>query len=150
MSPREKKSGALKWIACGCLGCAGLVVIVVVGFFGLIGGAAFTGMKSNDAYKQAMARASHNPQVVEALGEPVKAGFFVSGSVNVSGPSGSADLSIPVSGPLGKGTLFVVAEKSAGLWQFSTMDVAITDTGERIDLLDQPLERVDRAPERVD
>jgi len=143
VSPQEKKSGALKWIACGCLGCAGVIVVAFVAFFGLIGGAAFTGMKSNDAYKQAVARASSNPQVIEAIGDPVEAGFFVSGSVNVSGPSGSADLSIPVSGPRGKATVYLVAEKTAGLWEFSTLQVAISDTGQRIDLLNQQLERVD-------
>lgn len=143
MSPQEKKSGALKWIACGCLGCAGLIVVVVVGFFALVGGAAFTGMKSSDAYRLAMGRAASDPEVIEEIGAPIEAGFFVSGSVSVSGATGTADLSIPISGPDGKATVFAVAEKSAGQWQFSTLEVAIADTGRRIDLLDRPLERID-------
>jgi hypothetical protein len=45
-----------------------------------------------------------------------------------------ANLSIPLSGPKGKATLYVEAMKSADLWVFQTMVVKIEKTGERIDL----------------
>jgi Cytochrome oxidase complex assembly protein 1 len=40
-----------------------------------------------------------HPAVIEALGSPIKEGFFVSGNTNVNGASGEANLSIPISGP---------------------------------------------------
>ena len=98
----------------------------------------FGAMKSSDVYKEALARAKASPAVAEALGTPIKAGYFISGNIKVSGPSGDADLSIPISGPRGKGTIYVEARKSAGEWSFSLLEVKIAGTQERIDLL-QPL-----------
>ena len=48
--------------------------------------------------------------------------------------TGEANLSIPLSGPKGKATLYVEAKKSADVWLFQTMVVKIEKTGERIDL----------------
>jgi len=110
--------------------------IAVVGAFCLvIVYFAFGLMKTNDAYREALARAKASPAVIRALGAPVREGLFVSGSVQVSGPSGRAELAIPVSGPKGKGTIFVSARKSAGRWTFSTIQVEVDETKERIDLL---------------
>ena len=61
--------------------------------------------------------------------------MFLSGKTNVNGASGEADLAIPVSGPKGKGTLYVVAAKSAGRWSYTTLVVEVAKTGGRIDLL---------------
>ena len=52
----------------------------------------------------------------------------------MNGGSGNADLTIPISGPKGKGTLYVVATKSAGEWTYSKLVVKIDSTGETIDL----------------
>jgi hypothetical protein len=76
-------------------------------------------------------------RVVNALGFPIKDGFFVSGKTNVSGSSGKADLTIPISGPKGKGTIYFVASKFAGEWTFSKLIVEVGKTGERIDLTDK-------------
>jgi Cytochrome oxidase complex assembly protein 1 len=122
----------LKWlIPVGCmvplLACAGIVAFVVVVVFGAI--------KSSDAYTGAMERVSSSEAVQEALGTPVEAGWLVSGSINVSGSSGNADLTIPISGPKGSGKLYVVATKSADRWRYSTLEVAVDGSGDRIDLL---------------
>jgi hypothetical protein len=58
----------------------------------------------------------------------------LSGNTNVNGASGDADLSIPISGPKGKGTIFAVAKKSGGEWTYSKLNVKIDSTGETIDL----------------
>jgi hypothetical protein len=89
----------------------------------------------SDSYVQALVLARADPQVVEKIGQPLKAGWMASGSINVAGPSGDADISIPISGPKGKGTLHVVAKKSAGQWRFETLQVEVTGAAERIDLL---------------
>ena len=107
---------------------------MIVAFVAIIVFVVFAAMKSSDVYKTAMARAKSDPRVVEALGSPIKDGMFVSGSTHVNGASGNADLAIPISGPKGKGTVYVVAEKSAGQWSYSKLVVEIDKNKERIDL----------------
>ena len=91
-------------------------------------------MKQSEAYKIALARAQANSAVVEAIGSPISQTGIVSGNNNVNGATGEANLSIPLSGPKGKATLYVEAKKSADQWFFQTMVVKIEKTGERIDL----------------
>ena len=123
-----------KWVVpVGCL----TGIAAFVGFIALIMMIGFGAMKASDVYREALAIAKADPAVVEALGTPIKAGFFTSGNINVNGPSGNADLSIPISGPKGKGTIYVEATKSAGEWLFSRLEVAIAGAQERIYL--QPL-----------
>ena len=97
----------------------------------------FGAMKSSDAYKQALATARASPEVVAVLGSPIEDSWYVTGSINVSGPSGNADLAIPIHGPKGKGMVYAVAKKSAGVWQFTTLQVGIEGRPERIDLQQQ-------------
>lgn len=91
-------------------------------------------MKQSDAYKMAVARAKADQRVTDALGTPISEGWFLSGKTNVNGASGDADLSIPISGPKGKATIYAVATKSAGDWTYSKLVVKIDSTGETIDL----------------
>jgi len=107
------------------------VVAFVVGIFALIMG----GMRNSDVAKEAAARAQANPSVVEQLGARIDEGWLMSGSINVAGGSGDADLAVPISGPKGKGTVYVTARKIAGTWNYSQMIVAFQGSGERIDLL---------------
>ena len=101
--------------------------MIVYLIFGLV--------KSSETYKQAVAKAKTNSAVMEALGSPIKEGFLFAGNINISGSSGEADLAIPISGPKGKATIYAVATRSAGIWTFSRLEVAIRESGERIDLL---------------
>jgi len=121
-----------KWtVPLGCalpiIACAGFIVLVVSVTFGL--------MKSSDAYKDAVARARASAAVTAALGTPLEEGFFVSGEVNVRNGSGQANLEIPISGPKGSGVIHVVGVKSSGKWTYTTLEVAVKQTGTRIDLL---------------
>ncbi len=124
-----------KWfVPTGCLtmllGCAGLVTLI----FSIVLGS----MKSSDVYKESITKARANAQVTAALGTPVEPGFWVSGNINVENSSGNADLSIPISGPNGKGTVYVTATKSAGRWQYSVMVCEISSSGNRVNLLSEP------------
>jgi hypothetical protein len=76
----------------------------------------FSAIKSTEPYKEAPAKAKMNPEVIEALGSPIKEGFFVSGNSNVNGAAGEANLAIPISGPKGNGTIYAKAAKSLGRW----------------------------------
>ena len=122
-----------KWfVPTGCLA----LLLLATGLVFVVMGIVFGAMKSSDAYKTALAKAKADPRVVDALGSPIKAGFFVSGKTNVSGSSGQADLTVPISGPKAKGTIYLVASKFAGEWTFSKLVVEVEKTGERIDLIE--------------
>ena len=95
----------------------------------------FSAIKSTDVYKDALARAKADSAVMAALGSPVKDGLLVSGNTNVNGASGESNLSIPISGPKGKGTIYVSANKSLGRWSYSGLVVEVAHTHQRIDLL---------------
>jgi len=116
------------------VGCLSLIALLVA-FVGSIFLVASTAMKSSDVYKEAVAKAQADPAVVEALGTPIKIGFLTSGSVNTSGPTGDAALSIPLSGPKGTATIQLEAKKSSGEWAFSTLAVEVESSRKRIDLL---------------
>jgi hypothetical protein len=116
------------------MGCLSSLVLLVA-FVGSIALIVFSAMKSTDVYKEALARTKANPAVIEALGSPITEGFLVSGNTNVNGASGEANLSIPISGPNGKGTVYVAASKSLGRWNYSGLVVEIGKSHQRIDLL---------------
>lgn len=119
-----------KWfVPTGCLTFLALIVAFVVCLTMFVFGV----LKSTDVYKTALARAKNDPRVVAALGSPIKDGLVPSGKTNVDGSSGDADISIPISGPKGKATIYAVGTKSGGKWEFSKLAVQV-DGGETIDL----------------
>jgi hypothetical protein len=123
-----------KWfVPTGCLTLIGLSVAFVAGIVLLVFGA----MKSSDAYKIALSRAKADQRVAEAIGTPIEDGWFVSGSTNVSGGSGKSDLTIPIHGPKGEATIYAVATKSAGQWEYSKLVVKVEKTDETIDLAEE-------------
>ena len=121
-----------KWaLPSGCLTIIVLFAACITGFVFLM----FSVMKSSDVYKEAMARVQASQAAMDALGSPIKAGMIISGSVNTTGPSGSAQLSIPLSGPKGSGTLYLEARKRMDVWEFSAFTLKVDETGKSIDLL---------------
>ena len=124
-----------KWfVPLGCMSMLVLVAAFVAAIFGFVEST----VKNSGAYKQALARAQTDPRVVESIGQPIRPGWLVSGSINVSGDFGEANISIPISGPKGEGKLYVGAKKIAGLWQFETLEVEVRGQPNRIDLLRAP------------
>jgi hypothetical protein len=119
------------------LGCFSIAVLFVI-FIGSIALIVFIAIKSTDVYKDALARAKANSAVIEAVGSPITEGFLVSGNTNVNGASGEANLSIPISGPKGKATIYVAATKSLGQWNYSGLVAEIEKTHQRINLLQGP------------
>ena len=105
----------------------GFVVALLFGILSIL--------RSSDVYKQALEKARNTPAVAEALGKPIEAGWWFTGNINVSGPSGSADLAIPISGPKGSGTIYAVATKRAGEWRFKLLEVAVEGQAQRIPLI---------------
>lgn len=121
-----------KWfVPTGCVSILLIFVLFIAGiFFGV------TSMMTNsDAYKGAMTQVQHNKLVIEKLGTPIESDGMTSGSINTTNnDSGNCNLQIPIKGPKGKATLFIIAEKR-GTWKYSEMTVFIKATKEKIDLL---------------
>jgi hypothetical protein len=137
MEQVEKKgwwSRNWKWfVPVGCLSILVLGVVIIALIITLVFGA----IKSSDVYQEALTKAKANRTVVAELGEPIDTGWLVSGSINVSGSSGDADLQIPISGPKKSGTIYAVARKTAGAWRFSVLEVEVEGRYDRISLLSQ-------------
>lgn len=124
-----------KWfVPVGCLS----ILLLLAAFIALVMAFVFGMMKSSNPYSQALEVARSNPSVVAALGSPIEEGYFVSGKISENGPSGEAELAIPISGPRGAGTIYLEAHKSAGAWKFSTLVAEIGATHERINLQEAP------------
>ena len=117
------------FVPTGCLSLLALFALFIGGIVFMVFGA----MKHSDVYKDALARAKRNSEVRRALGSRIHDGMFPSGKTNVEGGSGEADLTITISGSKGKGTLYVVAKKTAGQWHYTTLSVK-TAGGDEIDL----------------
>ena len=135
--PPQQQKGCLgrnwKWML--PVGCLGLIVGVVA----LVGGiffVAMSAMKSSDVYQGALKVAQTHPAAIERLGEPVKDGWLVTGSVKLDATGGSANLEIPVSGPKKSGTLSVKAVSTDGSWMYERLDLAVAGE-ETISLLDR-------------
>ena len=104
--PPPQKSGCLKWFL---IGCSALIVLGIA-FVAVLVFVVFGAIKSTDAYKGARDRAVNDPRVIAALGSPVETGWWVKGSVNVDNDGGHANITFPISGPKGKGTIYVAAK----------------------------------------
>jgi hypothetical protein len=107
-----------------------LLVIVI----GLVGGVFYL-LKASDAYQTGLESVQNSKAVEDQIGSPVKAGFWVFGSIRLSGESGAADLSFPVRGPEGAGRVNVVGNKTDGVWQYSTIIFEPKAEGREINLL---------------
>jgi len=135
--PRSKNWLQRHWLLSILGGCF-VLTLLFAGFIAALLTVVEGSMKNSDAYNQALAQARSNPLVIEKFGQPLQPGWFISGNIQISGPSGNADISIPISGPKAKGTIYVVAKKSAGRWHFDALEVEAEGEQERINLLPAP------------
>jgi hypothetical protein len=79
-------------------------------------------IRSSIPYQMSLAQALHSPLVLSATGQPVRAGWLVKGQIAEStNGRGHAELTIPLNGPNGSGTLRVEAFRRAGSWKISTL-----------------------------
>ena len=108
----------------------GMLIVIGVVLAIVLGGA--LGLRNTEPYQLAFEAAQNNPAVVTALGQPVEMGWPVTGELTLSGISGTVDLSGPIKGPNGRGTLFVAGRKENGVRTFYTLSVLRKDTGELI------------------
>jgi Cytochrome oxidase complex assembly protein 1 len=117
-----------KWL----LPLAGIFAAVIFGIFWLM---LTSSMKTTFPYQEGLARARVSHNVASSLGSPLEEGFFASGSVDQTESVGNASIRIPITGPKGKGTIVIEAEKVLDIWNFTSLVVEVDETGSRIDLL---------------
>ena len=130
MNFRWRSRGGCIGGGCGCLIFMG-VWVLLLGIFGVV----LNFAKQSAPYMEALAQARANEQVIEALGEPIEPGWWVTGSAETNTTSGYADFAFPVSGPKNAGKLYVVAVKSAGLWEIQRIELEVDGRSSRIPLL---------------
>ncbi len=111
----------------------GVVVLALAGLGAAIFFSIVALFKSSDVYQLALARVNANVEATALLGLPIEPGFPM-GSIRVSGPSGDAQLSIPVRGSKGKGTIYLQATRQMGTWTFERIQLEIDGSDGRIDL----------------
>ncbi|MEM9774926.1 MAG: cytochrome c oxidase assembly factor Coa1 family protein [Chloroflexota bacterium] len=120
----------LRWvIGLGCLLplCCTLLV-------GTISGVVFSVIRNSDVASQAIEIIQEDPRVRDQLGEPVNIGWFLTGSIEVSGNSGSANLVIPVSGPRASGSVSVDATLSGDEWRYDSMRFSLDGEEDFVDI----------------
>jgi hypothetical protein len=132
LEPQPAETGP-NWKLLVPLGCLG-VMVLSVGCCGGLLGFVFYSLHNSWAYSEGVKLAKLNPEVVAELGEPIESGWLATGSINVTNDSGDAHVAISLSGSKQNGTLYVVAHKQAGQWDFKSVIVE-TGGGKKIDLL---------------
>jgi hypothetical protein len=93
-------------------------------------------MKSSDVYLMSVKRAQDSPCVISKLGQPINSSGLPQGSVNESNGSGSADLTIPVNGPQGTGSLHAIASRDNNVWTLTSL--TLSADGSQFDLPAEP------------
>jgi len=83
----------------------------------------FGAIKSSDAYRGALRSVERDPQVIDALGTPIHAGFWVTGSVNVNNGQGNARIEFPVEGPKQRARVHAEATLESGAWHYTEIVV---------------------------
>jgi hypothetical protein len=106
----------------------GVFVCMVIGFLFV------SRVRTTEPYKHSVDLALQSPEVLQALGEPVTAGWLPQGTV-AERDGGEADLYIQLRGSDTNATIRVSGKYIDGAWKYWAIRVD-TDQGEHIDLLE--------------
>ncbi len=115
-------------------GC--LTLLVIFAFF--IGATIFGVSKvltNSSPYQEGLAKAQEDEYIIQVLGEPIETNGIMNGSLTYENGVGNADISIPIIGPNGTASIYVIGTKQNEEWIYSKMYVIISETNEQVDLL---------------
>src|ERR1043165_5492050 len=126
-----------KWLV--PVGCVGLILLVLAaagGIFSFV----VSAVKYSDVYNLALEKVKEDQAVVAELGQPIRDGWLLNGSIETHNGDSHAKFQIPVSGPKNSGTVYVDALKVRdlypdGKWHFQTLEVEVNGQPGRINLL---------------
>ncbi len=129
--------------AAGCVstGFGALIVVCIAGFVGaMVWGAPF---RLSGSYRQALAAAQSDPNVIEALGAPIEPSWLpITGELSCGGGSCSANYRIPIRGSQKSGAIVVFSDsKGAGFFNEGTWILnarVVVDDGPSLELTPPP------------
>ena len=117
-----------QWAKWGFVVLACLIPGLVAMFLGIS-----YGLKNSDAYQGAAQKLAGSDAVVSFTGSPITTGL-PQGSINISGPSGRAELQFSVQGPKGAGTAYVEARRELGAWTYPRLVFEDSSTKTRVEV----------------
>ncbi len=106
----------------------------------------FSLMKNSEPYKMGHEMMRQHPEAVKILGKPIEGSWWMTGNIDLSGSSGTADFAHSVSGPNDEGTLYITAVMKDGQWRLTKLFLNTEKAQKRLNLLagpDQP--QIDKA-----
>jgi len=120
-------------------GCLTIILLFVLGIGATIFGISklFT---ESVPYEYALAQAKNDSRVIEYLGDDIESSGMMQGNISLKNDSGSANITIPIKGTKGKGSVTIIGEKLDSEWVYEELFVTIKETNEQINLLDKSLE----------
>ena len=133
--PAQPKSRKKFWIIL-ILSILLLIFVLIAGCCTLIYKGVGKVLRSSDVYAMSMKRAQDSPCAVSKLGQPIANDGMPQGSVNDTNSTGTADLTIPVEGPQGKGSLHAIGSRDNNVWTLTSL--TLTTGATQIDLPPDP------------
>lgn len=92
--------------------------------------------KNSPTYREAVRRVATHPVALEHLGSGIRPGWVVTGrSEQTAGGRGLAEMTIPLSGSRGDGSLHVIGRREEGRWVITSMELEVERSNQRVDLL---------------
>ena len=131
---KENRAAVGKGCFLGCGGCA-MGVVLFVGLLVGIAALVMNSFRKSDVCVEALEKVRASAVAKATLGTPIEQGWWLSGSINLSGNQGDASVAFPISGPKGGATLHATASKVNGKWIFSRLVMVPDRTGKPVDLL---------------
>jgi len=107
-------------------GCLTLIVGAIVLFSSIYFGV--TGlMEGSQPYEHAFELINQDEDLLEVLGSPIEKEGMVQGNINWSNGNKSAKMVVPISGPKGKGKLYIDATGEGDEWNYHEIRVEVED-----------------------
>ena len=95
----------------------------------------FWSIRQSPPAQLALAQARSSTAASDVLGSPLRQGLLVTGMVERIHSGQYADLRMRVYGPKGQGVLYANAAKMNGIWQLTSLDLAVEGRAGRLNLL---------------
>lgn len=115
-------------------GCLIILIIGIIFLVGMVGGITSI-FKDSAPYQEAIRLAEENPEVQSAMGSPLESDGMISGNIVRSKGENSAQMSVPVKGPEGKGRIHFDAFEENDTWKFEELFVIPERTRDTIWLI---------------